>query len=874
MPLNVSSTNPDTRVELASDVLNNMRDGLSNIRLMLAGDPGIGKTSFVQQFSQLVGMELMLIEVPHIVEEHVINVPFILFNGKGNSKKRGNLQFDASEYEVVLAKSNLASLLDTAKQVSTPELLRSIYNNKNLKYMHEALGGTETTLPKKVAEVRQKYSCILFIDEYFRKTSVQIRNMLRGILNGEIGLDKMPKNCYPMYASNMVDGDSVERVPTNQDFQIHDMEAPTKDSWFKYLIAKFEDDQHVKLNMAVINKFRDILEDSDMSHNHSDLDAEVRTSPRRWEEILLYVNAAIPVEDEKDAADLLSNLKTMFSDYKTNGQSDLWPKVEKAVRQLITETSGVEPGEATQSDNWRSALEHQIKQKMKLGNNRKYVPVVSGPPGIGKSAEAFEIARKLHLRLIRIDCSTLSADAVIGMPIPHQKSEKKDDLGVNFATPQLFISLNNKIKEADEEYRTNPDYNPKYENARWKYLIFFDELNRTKNVNVFNALRKLLLDKRFTPDTITEDGETVPGLKLPEESIVVAAINPSDAGTLKLTSHMTDVLDILQSQPSWSGLESFIMKEAKSSENVKKALFSILADFTEAFSARKNDNVPKDARRFYFDIGGGDGSSINDQLLYVSPREFTSIFGAMQVALNDLVEDNDVNAKSLEADPVFAKEVFDEADKAIYKSFEKILKNCFLKIDSNAKRFLNDQLRVWSKTVNPIKAMVTQKVNIASFADVVNRYFHDHTMSVSDESELITYFKAVSITVYNEDLLDFLKDKYKDNKTLIAHFFDTPAKKKERVGREISHMDEETSLLENFIRDLIHAMRIHKIDNEFVNITLETFNEFLDKLGDLYSEMLDEMEDQDYAMDLQTKAMAITMSINKFLFAETGGVKK
>jgi hypothetical protein len=147
-------------------------------------------------------------------------------------------------------------------------------------------------------------------------------------------------------------------------------------------------------------------------------------------------------------------------------------------------------------------------------------------------------------------------------------------------------------------------------------------------------------------------------------------------------------------------------------------------------------------------------------------------------------------------------------------------------------------------------------------------------MSVSDESELITYFKAVSITVYNEDLLDFLKDKYKDNKTLIAHFFDTPAKKKERVGREISHMDEETSLLENFIRDLIHAMRIHKIDNEFVNITLETFNEFLDKLGDLYSEMLDEMEDQDYAMDLQTKAMAITMSINKFLFAETGGVKK
>jgi len=48
--------------------------------VMLAGDPGIGKTTFVKTLSELLGLQLTTIEIPHVSEEHLINIPFILYD--------------------------------------------------------------------------------------------------------------------------------------------------------------------------------------------------------------------------------------------------------------------------------------------------------------------------------------------------------------------------------------------------------------------------------------------------------------------------------------------------------------------------------------------------------------------------------------------------------------------------------------------------------------------------------------------------------------------------------------------------------------------------------------------------------------------------
>ena len=64
----------------------NMR-GLGGI--MLGGDPGIGKTSFIELFSDLTGVHLITIEIPHIVEEHIINIPFLVYNPNNGTTQAG-----------------------------------------------------------------------------------------------------------------------------------------------------------------------------------------------------------------------------------------------------------------------------------------------------------------------------------------------------------------------------------------------------------------------------------------------------------------------------------------------------------------------------------------------------------------------------------------------------------------------------------------------------------------------------------------------------------------------------------------------------------------------------------------------------------------
>ncbi len=127
--------------------------------------------------------------------------------------------------------------------------------------------------------------------------------------------------------------------------------------------------------------------------SYDDNDTDVRTSPRRWEQLMLYVNANLPVNNVKEARVLMSNVEVNFRNYIEGKVSNLYPKVQKMIIELIKETSGIEFDGATHPQTeWKDVLEQQLATKIAMDGAshdtnkeaRKYVPIVSGEPGIGK----------------------------------------------------------------------------------------------------------------------------------------------------------------------------------------------------------------------------------------------------------------------------------------------------------------------------------------------------------------------------------------------------------------------------------------------------------------------------------------------------------
>lgn len=91
------SNNVVAKTSMVERILANREENSSStVGMLLAGDPGTGKTSFVRFLAHLLGMQLIVIEAPHITEEHTINIPFIVLmtiihQGLKGSKKLKNM---------------------------------------------------------------------------------------------------------------------------------------------------------------------------------------------------------------------------------------------------------------------------------------------------------------------------------------------------------------------------------------------------------------------------------------------------------------------------------------------------------------------------------------------------------------------------------------------------------------------------------------------------------------------------------------------------------------------------------------------------------------------------------------------------------------
>ena len=837
---NVKSTNPTRKYEASLMLLTNMSKmheigNKGGGGVLLAGDPGVGKTSFMGFYSKLVGMSLITIEAPHIVEEHIINIPFIVSNAMGGTTHKSSKvktrdddpDTKKDEYSIELADSVLFSEIQRQKVVPDDAYLEYIYNDKDLISVYEALGGTKTEIPKAIREARSKFNVILFLDEYWRQVSIKIRNMLRGILNGKIGLHNLPDNTYVAYASNLEDSGVETSKPLNSEFDQVDFSAPDKDEWFTYLINKFEKDENVKLNPTIINKFYDILSDEEL--NNKDTMTDIRTSPRRWEQLLLYINAAFPIESYEEAELLITNVKVNFHDYDSGEHAEIYTKVLKATKELIKELSDIDySGEGKASHDWKDTLSHQIKMKMRLGEHRKYIPIISGLPGIGKTTHVEKAAADNNLRLIYIACDTFDADDSTGIGLANRDSET-NSLKIKFSEPKLYKIIYDQVEEQDREYiadlkaegtKEAKQKIKDYEHARWKYLIFFDELNRT-TPKVFNALRRVILEKKFSDSK-----------KLPDESIIIAAINPDDKGAAKLTDHMKDVTDILPTSPDWGKTKQYLENKISSisleNEDIRTIAYTFVLSFAEKFKTH-DKNHALNTREFYLDMGS--------QNVYISPREYTNMLISIAKRLNITIDMYLSKLNGVSTEDLSAKidEINQNIRKDLYAQLSSTLKWVLEKQGNpHGVSFLHD-LKTWVLTSKEFDTNIFQKkAKVLSIDQILNAYFDTDGVKIDDEIEFINYINNTDPQQFRSDLLSYYKSKLDTSGEFVKYVITADKDLNvslPHVAKELSDRNKSTHVNQiiHFTFEILHTLVSKNVQNEYLEVLYKVIG------ADIYS---------------------------------------
>ena len=638
-------------------------EGTTKKTYMLAGDPGTGKTSFIESLGTLTGIPLVVIEAPHITQEHLINIPFLVIDGP--KRREGNITVsdsgDDKAFKIVQAESALVTTLKSKKRRSPEQVQKFINQNKVLKDI-------QPMLKRNIDIVNKQYNAILFLDEFYRTTSSKIRNVLRNILNGKIGDDKIPLGTYIIMASNFND-DGVDDIPENHDFNLMRYDTPDKEDLFNYFYGKYVDnpDENVEfdpenpatrtgvaIKPEVFNTFFDMVKPEDLGKN--DEDADVRLSPRRLEQMMIYVDARTPCINMEEVSSLLSYVKNALSNYLEEGEEGTSEMVEPymaLIKEVIKLTSdldetSVDAAKPLGKTDWHVVLSDQIDAKIQLGESKKYVPIVSGDPGIGKTSAAATLANEKGMGFIQIDISNRAPEDFTGMPNADMSG---DNITVQFTEPALYRLIM-------KEYEAIID-DVKVDGRPYNVILLFDEMNRTRPA-VFNAMRKILLEKEFSDS-----------YKLPADIMMMGAINPKGEGTMEFTSHTRDVLDIIPSSAKFVDVMEYskntqAMKLINQrigfnlSDTIAKGLTMLASDFHSLKSAEDSEILDVAEQNFWW--------TINGEIVYISGREFTEALHEIAAQTEEDFIDMgwDVNAQ-------YEDEVFDEFIDQAVNSFAKFL---------------------------------------------------------------------------------------------------------------------------------------------------------------------------------------------------------
>ena len=559
------------------------------------------------------------------------------------------------------------------------------------------------------------------------------------------------------------------------------------------------------------------------------------------------VNESLPVKSEKDAKVLLTQVHVNFRNYTTGAKSVLAEKVAKATAALIRETSGIDMGDRVTSDkpkpymsghpveHWRDVLKHQLEVKIKLAEHRSYVPVISGLPGIGKTSHIYDVALELGLVPVVIETDKLAPEDVIGLPLSDEDEHK--NITVKFSEPALYKIINNKVKEGEKWLKehlkayhlgsvdgkgakrsegADPNIDWKdFEGREHKYLIFFDELNRA-STKVFNALRRVLLDKTFVGEPGHEGS-----LELPKGSIIVAAINPTDQGTTELTKHMRDVLDIIPAGASWNQTLTFLKTKAEpklqasmTNGEIAKPILEIIQAFYERFKDPRNAGS-HDGDKTEFHLNAGSSN------IYISPREFEDMYAITCHNLDPKISRFKRKARE-EDDPAVIERMAGQLKHDVFEAVKQKLS--FIVEDKHGVRSEDfwSSLEEWFMTAPEADKLdlVSKKAKTLSFEDIADRAYNDENTVIAENDALVTYFQNHDPGAFKQDLTEFLTKRAAKSPAFLldaTHFMRelTPDGTIRHVvdGKGVK---QKTSHFEHFLREIVHTIYVHKLSREFI----------------------------------------------------------
>lgn len=547
--------------------------------ILIAGDPGEGKTSFVYALSRALQMGLIVIEAPHVAPDHIAPIPYFYYNPKG--KKVSSVAATKDEKEVRLSKSKLLTDIQNAvKECRSKKFDRKkAVQEVKAKFGPRWAEAVEQLAPL-IEKVRERYCLILFVDELYRASTTNVRNILRDVvLDRKVHGAPLPKQVYVLMATNTEDI-GVQETSEHYSFE-HEYFAYSPEELKDYWVNS------LGVNPAVAELVIDSCrgEDGELLTGRAP-DGDAYASKRRLTHFALVLDQAIKTNDEDLKRLALTLARTNFQDPQSGDVHPLQQRLVEVTKKLFGDLKPFD------EQTWDDALEAHFKLVTSLGTDKyKHVLSLSGRPGIAKTTKIEKFAKKHGLKFYRVSITSLGPDDTIG--IPNVNPGTGD---TSFDNPTLFSEIVEGLgitKEELEEAQRGCE-----EKVEPKYVVLLDEISRPASPRVLNFIRRMMLDKQINDD---------PRTKLPCGTIVITAMNPTDTGesVVELSMHVKDVMDYIPAGINVDQFKQYLFNRVKSdiapwADETAKYLYQILADASPGVDdSDEPKEVPEEMRPFW-----------------------------------------------------------------------------------------------------------------------------------------------------------------------------------------------------------------------------------------------------------------------------------